>query len=149
MAHATTAATGTQTETQRLYDSLWTQNSSVSAQRTMAIAASLDLLAQLLERKINPDVAKGYKATLADLTRAEIVLAFSRAHDELKFFPAPATLREFSGRPVSGDPIAAEAREQLQYLLNGMRSKHGPKLQDTPAGYFTAPRSAHAMRPAE
>jgi|ERR1700729_1769470 hypothetical protein len=112
-------------------------------------SSSFGNLAHRAFQELNPDVAKGYKATLADLTRAEIVLAFSRAHDELKFFPAPATLREFSGRPVSGDPIAAEAREQLQYLLNGMRSKHGPKLQDTPAGYFTAPRSAHAMRPAE
>jgi hypothetical protein len=32
-----------------------------------------------------------------DLTQEEIILAFSRAATESKFFPAPATLHEFSG----------------------------------------------------
>jgi hypothetical protein len=46
-----------------------------------------------------------YTAVLLDLTPEQIVQAFSRAAAESKFFPAPATLREYSGRPPSGDPI--------------------------------------------
>ena len=66
---------------------------------------------------------------LLDLSQSELVLAFSRAAMEAKFFPPPATVREFSGRSASGDPIANEAREELFRLVAGMHTKHGPKLK--------------------
>jgi hypothetical protein len=69
---------------------------------------------------------------LLDLTPEQIVLASSRAANECNFFHEPATLREFSGRPVRGDSIAAEAKEQLLHILQGRRSKHGPRLHDIP-----------------
>jgi len=132
MAHA--AAAEARKGTQRFYDALWTKQSSGSAQRAMAIAASLDALAQIHDRKITPTMAEGYHASLADLTREELVLAFSRAQNELKFFPLPATLREYSGRPATGDPVAAEAKQELFRIVTAMRvpqpQGHGPKLRD-------------------
>ena len=47
---------------------------------------------------------------------------------ECRFFPPPAILRELSGRAVTGDPIAAEAKEGLLGILTAMRGAHGPKL---------------------
>jgi hypothetical protein len=38
----------------------------------------------------------GYIALILELTPAEIVLAFSRAAMDCKFFPAPALLRDFA-----------------------------------------------------
>jgi hypothetical protein len=85
----------------------------VAKNRAVAIAASLDMLAQVHDKKIKPDVVKAYAASLEDLLPSQIIQAFSRALDEAKFMPFTATLREYSGRPVSGDPIASEAREEL------------------------------------
>lgn len=47
----------------------------------------------------------------------------------VRFFPNPATLREFSGRAVTGDPLAAEAKAELLKLIAGMRGPHGPALK--------------------
>jgi hypothetical protein len=77
-----------------------------------------------------PQLLKVYLMSLLDLSHSEVVLVFSRAATKSKSFSARAILREFSGRLVTGGPIVAEAREELQYLLNGMRSKHGPELAD-------------------
>jgi hypothetical protein len=63
--------------------------------------------------------------SLLNLSQREIVLAFSRAATESKFFPAPATLREFSGRAATGDSIAAEAKAELLYLLITARAQGG------------------------
>ncbi len=82
------------------------------------------------EKPVTESMVRLYTAALVDLTQEKIILAFSRAATECKFFPSPATLREFSGRPVTGDPIAAEAKAELLHLINEMRSKHGPKLAD-------------------
>ncbi len=41
--------------------------------------------------------------SLLDLSQSEIVLAFSRAATEGKFFPVPSLLLDFSGRAVTGD----------------------------------------------
>ncbi len=122
------------------------EDPSESVQRVVAIASSLDMLAKLLDRKTTSTIAIGYDATLEDLTQEEIVLAFSRAHDECKFFPSPATLREFSGRPVTGDPIANEAKEGLLSIIAAMRGPHGPMLRDIPGrilyGTEDCPRDA-------
>ena len=67
--------------------------------------------------------------SLLDLSQSEIVLAFSRAATEGKFFPVPSLLLDFSGRAVTGDPIASEAREELFKIVAGMRGPHGPKLK--------------------
>jgi hypothetical protein len=60
------------------------------------------------------------------LTKAQIVLAFSRALDESKFFPVPALLRDFGS---IGDATAAEAKEELLRIVTAMRGAHGPKLR--------------------
>lgn len=134
MAHELAAA-GEPKGTRKLYAALWTvsgQPAGSPRARMSAIASSMDMLAQIHDRRITPDTAKGYAASLEEFTQEEIILAFSRAHDELRFFPVPAILREFSGRPVTGDPIAAEAKEALTGILGAMRGPHGPKLKDIP-----------------
>jgi hypothetical protein len=98
------------------YDS-WRKAETTKNPPQAAIAESLDTLAQHLDRTITTTMVASYYASLEDLTREEIVLAFSRARDESKFLPAPATLREYSGRPIAGRPVAAEGRGPLQYSL--------------------------------
>jgi len=126
----------TQTATQRLFAAYWTnsqRNGVISIPPEVAISASLLHLAETLDRKLTDNALKSYIAVLSELRQEEVILAFSRAVRECKgFFPSPATLLDFSGRVVTGDPIAAEAKEQLQYLLNGMRTRHGLRLQDIP-----------------
>jgi hypothetical protein len=123
------------TEMQRLYRSFWIQPSKErigSASPTEAIAASLQLLAEGLPKTLVTSTYRLYTAALAEFNPSEIVLAFCRATEECRYFPAPATLREYSGRAVDGDPIAREAKEKLLYLLEGMRGPHGPKLVEIP-----------------
>ena len=50
-----------------------------------------------------PRPLKGCLMSLLDLSQSEIVLAFSRAATEGKFFPVPSLLLDFSGRAVTGD----------------------------------------------
>ena len=128
---ANAAAAGELKATQKLYGSFWKVSTTATAAKNgkEAIALSLTNLAEALDRNMTPTLLTSYAASLEDLTQEEIIQAFSRAHDELRFFPAPAILREFSGRPVTGDPIAAEAREEFQRILVAMRGKHGPKLR--------------------
>ena len=111
----------------RLYESFW-QTAGKLRTTTQAIAASLEQLALGFDKPMTPGVYRLYTAVMAELTQEQIVLAFSRASDECKFFPAPALLRDFSGLAASGDPIAAEAKEKLLYLIAGMRGPHGPTL---------------------
>lgn len=126
-------AAETQTAMQRLYAQFWKEEwtgAGVSGgTQSEAIAKSLLHLAETLDRKLTPAAIQTYLACLAELTKEEIILAFSRAAQECRFFPPPAILREFSGRAADGDPIAREAKEQLLYILDGMRSKHGPMLK--------------------
>jgi hypothetical protein len=111
--------------TTRLFADLWKSQPT----RALAIPRSIQLLAEQFDRKLTDSLAIGIAASLEDLTQEEIIQAFSRAQDELRYFPVPAILREYSGRPVTGDPIAAEAREEFQRILVAMRGKHGPKLR--------------------
>lgn len=115
-----------QTEMMKLYASFWQGKRG----EITGIADSLNLLAEGYEKTLNPMTYRLYTAALADLTQAEIVLAFARASEECKaYFPSPATLREFSGRAVTGDPLAAEAKAELLKLIAGMRGPHGPMLK--------------------
>jgi hypothetical protein len=122
--------------TKRLYGSFWSKRTEergrAMVQPSMpkeAIALSLTNLAEALDRKMTPTLFTSYAASLEDLRPEEIILAFSRAHDECRFFPSPAILREFSGRAVTGDPIASEAKDELLRILAAMRGPHGPKLK--------------------
>jgi hypothetical protein len=115
-----------QTGTQRLYARLW------SGPRKMAILGSLERLAEVYDRKLTPTMCQLYEAVMTDWSMEETVLAFARATEECKYFPSPALLREFSGRAVTGDPIANEAREGLQAILTAMRGPWGPQLLPVP-----------------
>lgn len=153
MANATRAAEA-QTETMRLYRSFWNKGRGgtmeLQPSRKESIGLSMVHLAMALDKKMSRMLLEVYEVSLADLEPAEIIQAFSRAHDELKYFPPPATLREFSGRAVTGDPIAAEAKSQLLYVLEGMRGPHGPMLRDIPGkvlyGTEDDPKDKSGMR---
>ena len=82
-----------------------------------------------------------YLTAFADLSQEQIVLAFSRAATECKFFPTPATLREYAGLVVSGDPIAAEAKAELVRIVTAMRGPHGPRCTTSLAECCTAPKT--------
>jgi hypothetical protein len=71
---------------------------------------SLAQWAETQNLKLKEKAIVGYIALILDLGPADIVLAFSRAANESNFFHAPATLREFSGRAVTGDLIRCSAR---------------------------------------
>jgi hypothetical protein len=116
-----------------------------------AIVNSLAMLANGYEKPLTVGTVKLYTAVLWDLDEQEIVRAFSRASEECKgFYPSPPTLREFSGRPVSGDPMAAEAKAELLKLLAGMRGPHGLMLKPIPGrilyGTEDDPKDAEGKR---
>jgi hypothetical protein len=83
----------------------------------------------MLDRKLTDNAPRGYIAALLDLKPSQVIQAFSRALDDSKFFPPPATLRELSGQTMTGDGVASEAREELFRIVGAMRGAHGPKLQ--------------------
>jgi hypothetical protein len=56
--------------------------------------------------------ATGYLASLSELTKEQLSQAFSRALDEARFLPVPATLLELAGA-TAGDVVPAETREEL------------------------------------
>ena len=107
-----------------LFGSFW-QNS----KRGEAISLSVENLALGKERAVTPPMFRPQVATLADLTQAECVRAFSRAVMEVRFFPSLDTLREFNGRAVDRDPLACEAKAELLKLIEGMRGPRGPMLK--------------------
>ena len=112
-----------QTPTQRRFENFYLANPKTG------LAASIQFLAEVLGKEMTKNTAMGYHDTLGTLTQDEAILAFARAQEECKFFPSPATLREFSGRAVTGDPVAAEAKDELLRILAAMRGPHGPKLK--------------------
>jgi hypothetical protein len=115
-----------QTATRKLFSDCWGPGKT----QAQAVGASLLILADALDRDISKGkTAAAYVAEMNELRPNECILAFCRALRECKYFPPPATLREYSGRAADGDPIAREAKEQLLYVLEGMRSKHGPMLK--------------------
>lgn len=114
---------------QRFYSSLWKASEKQNKTHAEAIMASMTELADGFDKTLTPGIMRLYTAALGDLTKDQLILAFSRATHECRFFPPPAILREFSGRAADGDPVAREAKEQLLYIIEGMRSKHGPMLK--------------------
>jgi hypothetical protein len=112
-----------QTPTQRRFENFYQVNPKT------ALAESIRFLAEVRGKEMTRNIAMGYLDTLGTLTQDEAILALSRAQEECKFFPPPATLLELSGRAVTGDPVAAEAREEFLRILTAMRGPHGPKLR--------------------
>jgi hypothetical protein len=98
-----------QTATRKLFQGFWLNKATPSTE----IGDSLIQLAESLNHKLSEKALAGYLASLSALTRDQIVLAFSRAPDEAKFFPVPTLLRDFASVAPRRDPIANEAREQL------------------------------------
>jgi hypothetical protein len=78
-----------------------------------------------LDRKLMDNAPKGYTAALVELTPSQIIQAFSRALDEAKFSPPPATLRELSGQMMIGDALASETREELFRIVGALRRGRG------------------------
>lgn len=115
------------TKTQQLFESFF------RADPRTATSQSIRYLEDLFKNELTDSVRFGYMAALDPLSDWERIVAFSRALEECKaFFPSPATLRDFSGRAATGDPIAAEAKEELLKLIAGMRGPHGPMLKPIP-----------------
>jgi len=113
---------------QKLYAGFWETNQTPKR----AVGASLLHLADTLGRELSKPAIQSYLAALAEFNREEIILAFSRATEECRFFPPPAILREYSGRAADGDPIAREAKCELLAILTAMRGPYGPELRDIP-----------------
>jgi hypothetical protein len=111
-----------------LYANLWEINGKPSTPRA-AVGTSMLHLAECFDKALTPRLLEVYTASLAELTPSEIIMAFSRATEECRFFPPPAILREFSGHAADGDPVAREAKVQLLYLLDGMRGPHDVTLK--------------------
>ena len=66
-----------------------------------AIAAALAMLAEARPREITTRTIAVYFAALEDLSDEQLEHATARAVRELKFFPAPAELRDFAGANVT------------------------------------------------
>jgi hypothetical protein len=76
------------------------------------------------------------------LTKEQLVLAFSRAAMECKHFPVPALLRDFAS---IGEPVAAEAKEELFRIVAAMRGQHGWKAAVAAAKETAAKAKALAL----
>ena len=107
-----------------LFSGFWQQS-----KRPAAILRSLQELAEGFDKTLTEGMIRLYSAALGEATEDQVVLAFTRATLECKFFPPPATLLEFSGRAALGDPVAREAKDALLELLEGMRGLHGLELK--------------------
>jgi hypothetical protein len=124
---ARTTTDATQAATRKLYAGFWTNSQhKTTVPAPVAISASLLHLAETLERNLSKNALATYLAVLADLSQEQIVLAFSRAAMECKHFPVPALLRDFAS---IGEPVAAEAKQELIRIIQAMRGAHGPKLK--------------------
>jgi hypothetical protein len=122
------------TETAKTFSELWqsSKHETPERQRRTALAASLDLLAQCLDRTVTPDMARGYMAVLSPLTPAQCIKAFSTALERCRYFPSPAELRSL-GSPVDAleDPERTIGMGMLRHILQAMRT-HGPQLRPVP-----------------
>jgi hypothetical protein len=110
-----------QQTTRLFYEQFW------RGDREAAIVNSLTRLAAIFERNLTVSMGELYIAALADLSPTEIIQAFTRATEQAKFFPVPAILREYAGH--GDDAIDLEAKNALVYMLKGMRTEHGTRLQ--------------------
>jgi hypothetical protein len=111
------------TKTQQLFESFF------RADPRTATTESIRYLEEMFKNELTESVRFGYMAALAPLDDWQQITAFSRALEECRYFPSPSILREFSGRAVTGDPLAAEAKAELLKLIQGMRGPHGPMLK--------------------
>lgn len=129
-----TASNAAQTGTRQLYSRLFQQPDTTGSvvappNAKTAIAYAMLHLCEGYEKKLGVKTVELYQAALMDLTVPQLLQAFSRATEECKYWPSPATLRELAGVPAHGDPVAAEAKAELFRILTAMRGPHGLKLQ--------------------
>lgn len=103
------------------------QGQSLKENRNTALALSLGCLAEATGKVITATTLPVYAAVMADMSREQCILAFSRATDELRYWPSPAQLRELGGIAASGDPVEAAARAALDEVFAAMR-EFGPAL---------------------
>lgn len=75
-----------------------------------SFAAMMAMLSEMFGRQVTDVLVEGYWIALQDLTEDELQTATQRALAECKFMPAPAEIRELSGRRQKR-LAAAEARE--------------------------------------
>ena len=68
--------------------------------------AVIATLAEAFDRKLSEQLPEIYWQALEDLTIEDLEAASARAIRELKFFPRPADLRDFSGKLRPTDPYA-------------------------------------------
>jgi hypothetical protein len=88
-----------------------------------------------LDRKLKDNALKTCIGVLLDLTQQENVLAFSRAAEECKLFPRPATLIEYRGRAAVDNP--AHERKDPSLPRHGNGRQPGSKQRDTSRGPAT------------
>lgn len=93
-------------------------------------------LADMLGRETNPTMLQGYVAYLSRLTPQECVEAFTRAGEELRYFPPPAVLLDLAGRAPAR--YARPGMVELAAIIAHMRV-NGAELRDK-LGAVTATR---------
>jgi hypothetical protein len=80
----------------------------------------------MLDRKLMENALKGYTVALVDVKPSQIIQAFSRTLEELKFMPVPAVLQDMAVMTMTtGDPVAVEAREELFRIVAPMQGQSG------------------------
>ena len=123
-----------QSATQKCFSKYWQKLDPLGhpVDKIEGIVLSLEAMAECYDKTIPPQTARLYIAALEDCSKEQIILAFSRAIEECKFFPSPSILREFSGLAAFGNPLTTKARDQLICILTAMRGPHGPELRDIP-----------------
>lgn len=73
-------------------------------------------LAEGHNKALTVTLLSSYVAVMEDLTEGEIILAFTRAHEEENYWPSPSRLRGLSGpleanfHPYEGKPAAFTSR---------------------------------------
>lgn len=93
MANHTPEASTTRT----LYAELWGHppyNAITLQVHREALGGALLYLAAAFDRSLTETSARAYLASLSQLTPEQAITAFSRAQDELRFFPVPSVLLE-------------------------------------------------------
>lgn len=108
-------------ETRRLYEACYPQGE----YQPNAVLAMLGKLAEILDRSLSPTIVRGYQASLAGLSREELVMAFTRSQLEMGVLPAPAALLRLSGRRAHSvddeDQAPRELTKLFMFIRDGFR----------------------------
>ena len=129
-------------ETERNSDNSTTLQHSMPLSRW--IGEQVTILAETFGEPMTLQRLKVYVADLADLDRAQLQVAFTRARRELKFFPKIAALRELADANAD-EQIKIEC-DEAWHFANRYLAKYGAvryDLDDRPA---LPPRVEYALR---